>query len=134
MEKVYKIEYRRKRELTKGKDLYIKIYVSLTKEEKELMDRQQLQLNEQKFIEWETVVKAISYAFMIEHFIKPSNKKIKEKIIIENENEADRIVLKEYMEQMLKFTEEHLAKQRKRDENIERAKKIQKEIDKKNNI
>jgi len=74
------------------------------------MKRQQLQLNEQMFMEGETVVQTMSYTFMIEHFIKKSKKKIKEKIEIDNEEQADREILKKYMQQLLDLTEKHILK------------------------
>jgi len=110
-EKTYRIFFHHKREITKWPNLKIDIYIKLTDEEKELMDRQQLQLNEQIMLEtgW---AKTISYTHMIEHTIKPSKKEFDWKILINLVDKNDKIILKKYMEQLLDMTEQNILTKR----------------------
>lgn len=109
-EKTYKIYFTKPSKIKK-EDLKIEIYIKLTPEEKELMDRQQLQVNSQKFLEWEeTCVESYCLTIMIEHYIKPSNKKFDWKILVNHADEADRIVLENYVKQLLDITWKYLEK------------------------
>ena len=75
------------------------------------MERQQLQVNEQKMIETEPYgVKTISHTHMIEHIICESEVDIENKIEVYNADEADREILKKYVEQLLNLTENHILK------------------------
>lgn len=134
-EKQYHINVTHPREITKWKDLKIDIIIKLTDQELELMKRQQLQVNEQAMLEtgW---AKTISYTHMIEHIIKEmpgATTSIDWKIEINHEDEADREILKRYLEQLLDFTEQNILKIKKAEDKIKEADKIQKELDKKNN-
>jgi len=73
--KTYRI-YLKKPSKLKKENLIIDIYIKLTKKEKELMDRQQLQVNSQQFMEntSDTLVESYCITTMIEHAIKPSKK------------------------------------------------------------
>jgi len=130
--KQYHIYVTHKREITKWEDLKIDITIRLTDQEKKLMDRQQLQVNESVMLEtgW---AKTISYTHMIEHIIKEETDTptIEEKIFINAESEADKVALEEYFKFLLWQTEKNILKQEKSDDVLYQAKEIQKEIDNK---
>ena len=111
--KPYKIAVSHPREITVWEDLKIEIYIRLTDEEKELMERQNLQINEQIMLPtgW---AKTISYTHMIEHIIEelPHDFKEKEKIIVNHDDENDKTILKKWMEQLLNETEKHILRKR----------------------
>jgi len=94
----------------KKEEMSMNIYIKLTEKEKELIDKQQLQINSQQFLEWteDTAVESYSVTFLIGNVIKRTKKQFDEKIIVKAKDENDWIILKKWMEQLLEQTEKHI--------------------------
>ena len=134
-EKLYHIYVEHANELKKGSPLKIDIRIKLTDQEKKLMDRQQLQVNESIMLEsgW---AKTISYTHMIEHIITEVNSegivmKDLPKVDILCEEPADKEALDKYFQFWLWETEKNILKQQSSDDVIQKAKDMQEEIDNK---
>lgn len=96
----------------KDETMSMNIYIKLTDKEKEVMDKQQLQINSQQFLVWskDTAVETYSVTFMIWNVIKRTKKEFDEKIIVKTKDENDWLILKKWMEQLLAQTENHILK------------------------
>ena len=94
----------------KKEDMQMNIFIKLTEKEKELMDKQQLQINSQQFLEWskDTAVESYSITVLIGNVIKRTKVEFKWKIEVRTKDKNDWIILKRWMEDLLKETNNHI--------------------------
>lgn len=112
-ERVYKMHFSTPREITKWKNLHITMYLRLTPEEYDIVSKQQLQVNEQRFTSADnSVMKTISHTFLMGNYMKPSRKEIYGKIFIDHKDKWDKEVLQKYVEQLLEWVKNNILTKR----------------------